>query len=112
MTDLYRRLEGGDGYVYVLENPAQPGICKIGSTGRTPGERLKEINAGSGVIYPWRVATAFRCKAPLTVEKIVHRELNSVRVRSNKEGFEISVEEAEKAIQQVINSNTIDFKLN
>lgn len=111
LTELYGRLDGGNGYVYVLENPTQPSVCKIGSTERSPGERLKEINSSPGVIFPWRASVVFRCKAPRAVEKIVHRELDAVRIRSNKEGFAVSREEAELVIQRVIDANESEFKI-
>lgn len=102
VTDRYGQLGGGNGYVYILECVSQPGICKIGSTGRTPEERCAEINRATGVIVPWTVSSAFKCKAPECVEKLVHRQLQNIRLNPQKEGFLVKRELAEKTIQQII----------
>ena len=102
---FYGKLDGSQGYVYILESPSQPGICKIGSTGRTPEERCREINRATGVLVNYRVTSAFPCKGPETIEKEVHRKLTECRVNPQKEGFYISREEAEKVIQKIIREN-------
>jgi hypothetical protein len=102
VTDRYGQLGGGNGYVYILECVSQPGICKIGSTGRTPEERCTEINHATGVIVPWTVSSAFKCKAPECVEKLVHKQLRDIRINPQKEGFLVKRDLAEKTIQQII----------
>lgn len=102
---FYNKLDGSQGYVYILESPSQPGICKIGSTGRTPEERCKEINRATGVIVNYRVTAAFPCKGPETIEKEVHRILSECRISPQKEGFYISREKAEETILQTIREN-------
>lgn len=99
---LFDRLEGGEGYVYILECPNQPGICKIGMTERTPQERLREINRGAGIVVPWIVYTAIPCRSPRAIEQLVHLELDDVRVNSQREGFAIFPEKAKEVIQRVV----------
>jgi hypothetical protein len=97
------QLSFNEGYIYILENKGQPGILKIGYTDRTPQQRVKEINGGTGVITPWYIVNAFPCKAPSHIESIVHAQLNSYHV--NKEGFAIKVSYAEELIIQIIQEN-------
>lgn len=99
---LYTRLEGGEGYVYILQCDNQPGICKIGMTERTPQERLKEINRGTGVIFPWYLNKAYPCRSPRAVEQLVHLELGKFRINSQKEGFSVFPEQAMETIERVI----------
>lgn len=101
-TTLFARLEGGEGYVYVLECKEQPGIVKIGMTERTPQERLQEINRGTGVIFPWTLVEAFPCRSPRSVEQLVHLELGKYRVNSQKEGFSVFPNQAKEAILRII----------
>lgn len=96
------RLEEGQGYVYVLECMAQPGVCKIGFTTRKPEDRVKEINASTGVIIPWMLSAAYRCTNPVVVEKIVHAELGDYRVNKHKEGFNVSLAYAKQVIERVL----------
>ena len=100
--ELFSRLGGGEGYVYIFECPSQPGILKIGETERTPQERLRELNRSSGVIMPWIIHSAFPCKSPRAVEQLVHLELSGCRINSQKEGFAIFPEKAEEVIKNVI----------
>ncbi len=97
------QLSFNEGYIYILENRGQPGILKIGYTDRTPQQRVKEINGGTGVITPWYIINAFPCKAPSHIESIVHAQLNSYHV--NKEGFAVKVSYAEELINQIIQEN-------
>ena len=100
--EAYPELKGGQGYVYVLECTNQPGICKIGSTTRTPADRVREINAATGVIVPWMLSVAYRCTSPVVVEKLVHKELEKYRVNSHKEGFNITLSIAKETIERIL----------
>jgi hypothetical protein len=97
------RLSFNEGYMYVLENKGQPGILKIGYTDRTPQERLKEINGGTGVITPWYIINSFACKAPAHIEGMVHTQLWDYHV--NKEGFAVTPKMAEDVIIRIIDEN-------
>ena len=44
----------GDQWVYVLSNPVQPGIYKIGYTKLTPDERAKQISNATGRVNSQR----------------------------------------------------------
>ncbi len=97
------QLSFNEGYIYVLENKGQPGILKIGYTDRTPQSRLKEINAGTGVITPWYIVNAFACKAPSHIEGLIHTQLWEYHV--NKEGFAVTPSMAEDVITRIICDN-------
>lgn len=99
---LYTRLEGGEGYVYILKCDNQPGLVKIGMTERTPQERLKEINRATGVLFPFYIVKAYPCKSPRAVEQLTHLELDKYRVNTQKEGFSVFPEQAMEVIERVI----------
>lgn len=108
-NEVLGQLDAGEGYVYILVSEQNEGLCKIGSTERTPEERLKEINAGTGVIFPWKLYDAFPCKAPRSVEKLVHKVLGEVRVDPRKEGFAIYPKIARETILRVLTENQEKF---
>ena len=97
------QLSFNEGYIYILESKGQPGILKIGYTDRTPQERVREINRGTGVIVPWYIVNAFPCKAPDSIEVLVHQALHPYHL--NKEGFNMLVSKAEEVIERVIREN-------
>jgi T5orf172 domain/Domain of unknown function (DUF4268) len=87
------------GYVYVMTNPAMPGLVKIGSTASTPDERARQLSSSTGVPRPYQVV-AFR---PFDDELHAERELQAVfaeyRVKSSRrEFYEVDVEQAREAL--------------
>lgn len=91
----------GDQWVYVLSNPTQPGILKIGYTKLTPDERAKQISAATGVALPYKVIWAFRCFNGEQMEGEVHHALEKYRVNSQREFFQIELEEAKEVIEKI-----------
>jgi hypothetical protein len=106
-TSFDAQLSFNEGYIYILENKGQPGILKIGYTDRTPQQRVKEINGGTGVITPWIIVEAFACRAPGTIETAVHQQLKSYHV--NKEGFAVGANDAVDVILRVIRENNANL---
>jgi hypothetical protein len=96
-------LSFNEGYIYVLENHGIPGVLKIGYTDRSVQDRVREINSSAGVITPWYSVSHFHCKSPKHIETLVHQSLNNHRV--NKEGFNVSLKQAKKVIENVIEEN-------
>jgi hypothetical protein len=96
-------LSFNEGYIYILESKGTPGILKIGYTDRSVQDRVREINAATGVIIPYYPIASFHCKAPKHIETLVHQALASHRV--NKEGFNIKLAQAEKIIHKIIAEN-------
>tara|TARA_B100000780_G_C21071061_1_gene430984 strand:+ start:40 stop:510 length:471 start_codon:yes stop_codon:yes gene_type:complete len=91
----------GNQWVYVLSNELQPGILKIGYTKLTPDERAKQISNATGVALPYEVAWALRCFNAEELEGAVHHALSKYRVNSQREFFQIGLEEAKETINLI-----------
>ena len=89
--------------VYVLVNPSMQGLCKIGFTRHTLYERVRQLNASSGVITPWYPVFSYKCPDGRMLESEVHRYLEDMgtRVNSKREGFEISSTDAIRIIEEL-----------
>ena len=84
------------GLVYVLTNPAMPGIVKIGMTQRADLEqRMRELY-GTGVPVPFDCAYACKVKSGKTkmLEQALHGAFEPYRVNPKREFFEIKPEQA------------------
>jgi len=75
------------GIVYVLSNPAMPGLLKIGMTTRTMPERLRELNSATGVPVPYRVEAVVEAADARAIEQETHRILLRHRVNDRREFF-------------------------
>ena len=87
------------GWVYILTNPAMPGLVKIGLTTRTPKERAAELSGSSGVPMPYAVAWARAVADCAAIEKVVHRMLDDRRVNGKREAFRCDVNTARQVIE-------------
>lgn len=84
------------GYVYLLTNPAMPGIVKIGMTHRDQlDSRLRELYT-TGVPLPFECVYA--CKVPHDkceeLEQALHTAFEPNRLNPNREFFRIKPEQA------------------
>lgn len=86
------------GFVYVLTNPAMPGLVKIGLTSWLPEDRAKHLDTTS-IPEPFDVAYRTATSRPEAVERKAHKLLGGNRKRSNREFFRVSVEEAVEAVR-------------
>jgi hypothetical protein len=78
--------------VYVLTNPAMPGLVKIGKTTQLEvEERMKQLY-GTGVPVPFDCAFACQVKDAGEVEKALHFAFGNTRVNPNREFFKIEAE--------------------
>jgi len=89
------------GYIYILSNPAMPGILKIGRSSRGGSARASECYAGAtGVPSPFRlvfeivVNDLFLDRA----EEQIHDELSLFRVNSQREFFKVQESIAVKVV--------------
>ena len=82
---------GNEGIIYIISNPAIPGLVKIGKTINLE-ERMKTLFS-SGVPLPFRCVYAKKVKNYSEVERKLHKGLNSHRENPNREFFRISEEE-------------------
>jgi hypothetical protein len=82
-----------EGIVYVLTNPAMPGMVKIGKTSRAMDARLNELYS-TGVPLPFECAYAARVSDEGTVERAFHLAFGPYRVNPKREFFSIEPEQA------------------
>jgi len=85
------------GYVYVLTNPAMPGLVKIGMTKGRPELRAAQLST-TGVPEPFEIKGKFLVPDCVQFERIVHQYLEGARVNSGKEFFKASADEVLKTI--------------
>jgi Meiotically up-regulated gene 113 len=80
--------------VYVLSNPAMPGMVKIGKTNQNdPNTRVAQLYT-TGVPVPFTVEFACRVDNPDEVESAMHTAFAPQRVNPRREFFEIDPEQA------------------
>ena len=80
--------------VYVLTNPAMPGLVKIGRTdGDDVGVRLAQLYA-TGVPFPFSLEFACRVPNPDEVEEALHQAFAPNRVNPKREFFKIEATQA------------------
>ena len=100
---IYADKGKGNQWVYILSNPTQPGLLKIGYTKKSPEERAKQISSATGVALPYKVEWAYQCFNGEMVEREVHHKLKAQRINNNKEFFQINLEEAKEIINLIGN---------
>lgn len=82
-----------EGIVYVLSNPAMPGILKIGRTTRASvADRMRELYNTS---VPFQFVCEYACAAKdcAALEKALHAAFAQQRLNPNREFFRIGVEQ-------------------
>ena len=82
-----------EGIVYVLTNPAMPGMVKISKTGREVEVRLNDLYT-TGVPLPFECEYAARVPDMDKVEKAFHNAFGPYRVNPRRELFSIDPEQA------------------
>lgn len=75
------------GFVYVLSNPAMPGIYKVGMTTRSPSQRAAELSNSTGVPAEFSIVYYAEVADPAAVESAVHDRLAGYRVNPCREFF-------------------------
>ena len=88
------------GFIYIMSNPAHPGLLKIGQTSKDPDIRRNDLNS-TGVpedfILEYRALTSDYHR----LEKEIHQKLNNYRYRQDREFFKIEVQDAITTIKAV-----------
>lgn len=78
--------------VYVLSNPAMPGLVKIGKTSQKDiAERMRQLYT-TGVPLPFECEYACRVNDCGKVESAFHLAFGNTRINSNREFFQIEPE--------------------
>ena len=98
--DLDEKSKLADGWIYMMSNPAMPGIVKIGMTTTSPEQRCKELSSSTSVPIPFELVVAYHVSDPSHVERAVHEILRDKRVNSNREFFKATVQELEEAMEE------------
>lgn len=81
------------GYVYILTNPAMPGLIKIGKTRLNPEDRANQLQT-TGVPRGFQVEYACHTPDPEAVEQAMHVAFGPRRVNDRREFFEITPDQA------------------
>ena len=89
------------GYMYILSNPAMPGLLKIGFTNRDVQERVGELTAATGVPKPFEIEYYCLTCDVEQIESTCHRHFASKRV-PGKEFFSLAPLEALELIDSLI----------
>lgn len=90
---MYQAVGMAEGIVYVLTNPAMPGMVKIGKTGRDVEIRLSDLYT-TGVPLPFECEYAVRVQDMDKVEKAFHNAFGPYRVNPRREFFSIEPQQA------------------
>jgi hypothetical protein len=87
------------GFVYVLSNPAMPGMVKVGRTELLAEDRAKKLRS-TGVPLHFTVEHRMLTSHPETVERAAHQILSNTRVSDRREFFATDVQIAIDAVQR------------
>jgi len=91
------------GWVYVMSNPAMPGLVKIGFSLKDPDLRAAELNH-TGVPHQYKIDCDILVTAPKKLETLTHQHL--AHASEGKEWFKLAPSDAFEAILDVIEANT------
>lgn len=84
------------GFVYVLFNPARPGVAKIGATSRSPMNRVAELNAQHRLPESFELMILAEFDGYYAAERELHAMFANLRV-DGTEFFRLGLDE----IQQI-----------
>jgi hypothetical protein len=101
-------LPTGLGYIYLLSTREWRNLLKIGYTNRSIEQRVKEINAATGVIVPFGVRAMWIVKDAPSVEAEIHALLDEYRVRRDREFFQLEYREAFSRIRDFVREQRLE----
>lgn len=95
------------GYVYILSNPAMPGILKIGRSINGGRSRANDLykQGGTGVPMPFKMEFEIWSDNCFSSESYIHEELRFCRINESREFFRIELNEAIRVLMSVIGSD-------
>ena len=100
----YREQHSRSGWLYIIDTPAMPGICKLGCTRRIdPLQRVAELSSAS-VPFPFICRAVVFSDDVFDIETKIHNYFNDKRVNKenlHKEFFAITPNEAITALKDV-----------
>lgn len=86
------------GFVYVMTNPAMPGVVKIGFSTKDPSVRASDLS-GTSVPQPFSVYYDVLVADPFSIEQLLHSRLREVGSGAGKEFFSLHADAAVAAIR-------------
>ena len=89
------------GFVYILINPAMPGLLKIGKTTGSSEARAAELSAVTGLPAPFVVAYEWNTIDCDTAESHIHERLATRRYSKDREFFSLPLKEAIEIVSSV-----------
>lgn len=98
-----------EGWIYVLSRREQPNILKVGMTERSVSERVKEINAATGIVFPFGARYVYRVSDAAKTERLVHQALDEYRIRSDREFFDVQPGKADSIIRECIKLHQLRY---
>lgn len=103
--------DNGAQIVYVLTNPAMPGLVKIGKTTQLEvADRMKQLY-GTGIPVPFDCVFACQVKDAGEVEKALHFAFGNVRINPNREFFRIEAERVVAVLKLLkVDDITVQFE--
>lgn len=94
-------MEPNIGIIYILSNPAIPGLVKIGHTTQEDVKARMAQIYNTGVPLPFQCEYGAKVRDPAKVEAALHRAFTPNRVNPKREFFEIAPEQAVAIIRLV-----------
>jgi len=103
LRDESNGLPEHQGFIYILSNPAMPGLSKIGSTEGPVRKRVMQLNSPTGVPDSFKIEAQFPVYTdPRAIEKAIHQRLDIFRLKNNREFFRLMPEYAIHVIQSML----------
>lgn len=96
------------GHVYILSNPAMPGLLKIGFTKGDVDARARQLRT-TGVPRPFRVEAKIRAKYAHGTESKIHKALARYRDSHDREFFRMDVPEAIRVCETALKLHKREF---
>lgn len=84
--------------VYILTNEAMPGYIKIGRTGTSVEQRMKELHT-TAVPLPFQCYYAARVDDDVVLERTLHAAFDDYRIQKNREFFKLDPYKAKVVIE-------------
>ena len=105
----FKNYDNYAGYVYIASNPCIP-YLKIGYTTVSVAARIADLNKGTGVPAKYKEEYSVYTRRSHYLEKLVHADLASNRVKCSREFFDISIPEARDVLNRLFREveNEID----
>lgn len=96
------------GYVYILSNPAMPGLVKVGKTTRDVSARANELFQ-TGVPMPFKEEYSVLSPDCDELEMQMHEALGNFRVSEGREFFQTDASHATTCLEGLVQSQVVSW---